>query len=159
MSTAARLSLARASRAWQCPSCGKHNEELMISTQGETSNQEKSVELPEELQLAYKDDLGMAKTQSSSDLKTDACDNPSPRCFDTVPSSKERHSGKISSSSADNANVGNRRDTSDGSADRVGEHSSAGHSRSPRVPLWAIDGAIIVVIFLLIAVLMKNHPI
>ncbi|KAI7591382.1 hypothetical protein D0869_04801 [Hortaea werneckii] len=67
-----RKRLASQSRAWKCPTCSKTNEEVMkeqeeaVEEQGDGA--QKTDEIPEELRLAYREDL--SKTNGKTDEKT-----------------------------------------------------------------------------------------
>ena len=58
----AREKLARLSRSWKCASCGQSNEEIMRETEKEWrenhGGEESKEEVPEELRLAFREDLG-----------------------------------------------------------------------------------------------------
>jgi len=64
-----RRRYAGQSRAWKCPTCQRTNEELM-KEQEEAAKQSgtdaTAEEVPEELRLAYREDLGKGDTQQSS---------------------------------------------------------------------------------------------
>ncbi|KAI7539048.1 UBC-like protein [Hortaea werneckii] len=71
-----RKRLASQSRAWKCPSCSKTNEEIMkeqeeaVEEQGDGAD--KTDEVPEELRLAYREDLSKSNGKTDENKKDDA---------------------------------------------------------------------------------------
>lgn len=70
----ARERMAKESGAWTCPACGKQNTEIMKEREEmvreieATEGKRKEEEIPEELRLAYRDELGKKDdTPESSD--------------------------------------------------------------------------------------------
>ncbi len=56
-----RKAMAQASRAWKCAACMKGNEEILQESEkrtDRTSGERKELEVPEELRLAYRDEMG-----------------------------------------------------------------------------------------------------
>lgn len=73
-SESARRKMADDSRRWRCAGCGKTNEEIMaesdeeVKRMGESTKKEESV--PEELRLAYREDLGNGHDGSANASST-----------------------------------------------------------------------------------------
>ncbi|RMY67850.1 hypothetical protein D0863_07530 [Hortaea werneckii] len=71
-----RKRLASQSRAWKCPTCSKTNEEIMkeqeeaVEEQGDGAD--KTDEVPEELRLAYREDLSKTNGKTDENKKDDA---------------------------------------------------------------------------------------
>ncbi|KAI7264301.1 UBC-like protein [Hortaea werneckii] len=71
-----RKRLASQSRAWKCPTCNKTNEEVMkeqeeaVEEQGDSAK--KADEVPEELRLAYREDLSKNGAKTEEKMKDDA---------------------------------------------------------------------------------------
>jgi ubiquitin-conjugating enzyme E2 J1 len=65
----ARERMARDSGAWKCPSCGKSNADVMqardelVKEIEAKEGKRKEAEVPEELRLAYRDELGKNKNE------------------------------------------------------------------------------------------------
>lgn len=58
----ARRKMAEESREWKCAVCGKSNEEILKESAAEAGEGERKEEIvPEELRLAYREDLGAEK--------------------------------------------------------------------------------------------------
>ncbi|KAI9845503.1 MAG: hypothetical protein M1837_004842 [Sclerophora amabilis] len=73
-----RKRLAKESRGWKCSGCGgKTNEEVMREVAGDPGEQDKQgkeaqeVEIPQELRMGYKDEIG-AKKEETKDSASDA---------------------------------------------------------------------------------------
>jgi ubiquitin-conjugating enzyme E2 J1 len=72
----ARERMARDSGAWKCPSCGKSNAEIMqeredrVKEIDDKEGKRKEDEVPEELRLAYRDELGK-KEEGEEEPKVD----------------------------------------------------------------------------------------
>lgn len=67
-----RRRFAGQSRGWKCSSCGKTNEEVMKEVEervGEDGGEGKKEEVPEELRLAYREDLGAKEGDGQSNGK------------------------------------------------------------------------------------------
>ncbi|GAB1742353.1 hypothetical protein NU219Hw_g7903t1 [Hortaea werneckii] len=85
-----RKRLASQSRAWKCPTCGKTNEEVM-KEQGEAVEEQgdgaKNVdEVPEELRLAYREDLSKTNGKAEENKKDDAtAQKPEPALAQSQP--------------------------------------------------------------------------
>ncbi|KAF1986801.1 UBC-like protein [Aulographum hederae CBS 113979] len=100
---AARKRFAGESRAWKCPSCGKSNEEIMkakeeAAKEAEANGSSEEEAVPEELRLAYREDLakkeegGSSKSSTGVSTPTSSQDKTSPietstKSPETAPSS------------------------------------------------------------------------
>ncbi|GAP90579.1 putative ubiquitin-conjugating enzyme e2 j1 [Rosellinia necatrix] len=76
-SDAVRTRLAASSRAWRCGACARSNQEIMAECEkryhesGEASGA-KEVEVPAELRMAFRDEMGKAKTDADGGATEDA---------------------------------------------------------------------------------------
>ncbi|KAI7358991.1 UBC-like protein [Hortaea werneckii] len=85
-----RKRLASQSRAWKCPTCSKTNEEIMkeqeeaVEEQGDGAK--KTDEIPEELRLAYREDLSKTNGKTEEKTKDDAtAQKPEPALAQSQP--------------------------------------------------------------------------
>ncbi|KAI0100741.1 ubiquitin-conjugating enzyme/RWD-like protein [Nemania sp. FL0031] len=66
-SEAVRVALAAASRAWRCPACARSNEDIIAECEarcreaGEDQAKADEVEVPAELRMAFRDEMGKGK--------------------------------------------------------------------------------------------------
>ncbi len=73
----ARVRMAGESAAWRCAACGKSNAEIMrereeaAKAQEEGGAEKKEEVVPEELRLAYREDLGGAPTEQEKSAEQD----------------------------------------------------------------------------------------
>ncbi|KAI9816905.1 MAG: hypothetical protein M1827_001550 [Pycnora praestabilis] len=98
-----RRKMAEESRAWRCAGCGRSNDDIIAECENAAKEVEvkdgemrKMDEVPEELRLAYRDEMGKAgrsgsegKTQESSALTALAVQDPATASFsDTIETSR-----------------------------------------------------------------------
>lgn len=87
-SSEVRKKLAAQSSAWRCGTCGKANAEIMkeqdenVADHGGDKSEARKEEVPDELRLAYREDLGTKETvksepSTSSNVKATVADAPS----------------------------------------------------------------------------------
>lgn len=64
---AVRRKMAKESREWKCGSCGRVNAEVMKEQEDAAAGEEgrKEEEVPEQLRLAFREDLGKGKTEGN----------------------------------------------------------------------------------------------
>jgi ubiquitin-conjugating enzyme E2 J1 len=88
----AREKMAKESGAWKCPACAKSNAEIMkereelVQEIEEKEGKRKEEEIPEELRLAYRDELGSKGEPSDVDKsKAKGVDTPPPSASSVPP--------------------------------------------------------------------------
>ena len=66
---AVRRKMAKESREWKCGSCGRVNAEVMKEQEDAAAGEEgrKEEEVPEQLRLAFREDLGKGKTEGEAE--------------------------------------------------------------------------------------------
>lgn len=139
---AVRRKMAKESREWKCGSCGRVNAEVMKEQEEAAAGEEsrKEDEVPEQLRLAFREDLGKGKTEEKVEGNGAVVDNTSPIAATNVAAPEVPQAPVLAAASivpAPPVQVPQRR---------------APLAHEEDIPAW-IDKAIIGIVFAIIAIL------
>lgn len=146
---AVRRKMARESREWTCAACGRGNAEVMREQEeaAKGEDERKEEEVPEELKLAFREDLGKGAAGSEKDnLAPVANGEPATATSNSTPTTRQPPSTALTSAAQPPASR-----TAPAPAAPV-QQRQAPVRQQEDIPAW-IDKAIIGIVFAIIAIL------
>lgn len=152
-----RRRFAKESGNWTCSACGKANSELISDCERkyneETHEATKDVEIPQELKMAFRDELPAVKSPNSSST-TEAVASISPPREQTGPNANENATAPTSGQPVAPNALRNRQANPSTPRPGLDQEQRPNLPQAQVPPLW-LDRAIVILSIVLAALLMK----